>query len=70
MRWQIENDTFMMDWTERGGPSVRPPDRRGFGSTVIEAMAKRTVGGGVEADYGLRSLRFRMALDLPSSECA
>jgi two-component sensor histidine kinase len=51
VRWQLEDDTFVMDWTERGGPPVRPPDRRGFGSTVVEAMAKRTVGGEVQADY-------------------
>jgi PAS domain S-box-containing protein len=51
VRWQFKDDTFVMDWSERGGPAVRPPERRGFGSTVIEAMAKRTVGGEVEADY-------------------
>jgi two-component sensor histidine kinase len=43
--------SFAISWTERGGPPVRPPDRRGFGSTVVETMAKRTVGGEVEADF-------------------
>jgi two-component sensor histidine kinase len=51
VRWQLEDDTFVMDWTEHGGPLVQSPERRGFGSTVIEAMAKQTVGGKVEADY-------------------
>jgi hypothetical protein len=29
---------------------VRRPERRGFGSTVIDSMAKRTVSGEVELD--------------------
>jgi PAS domain S-box-containing protein len=49
--WRSDARNFAISWTERGGPPVRPPDRRGFGSTVVEAMAKRTVGGEVEADY-------------------
>ncbi len=49
--WRLEDDTYTMGWIERNGPPVRPPERRGFGSTVIEAMAKRTVGGEVEANY-------------------
>jgi PAS domain S-box-containing protein len=49
--WRSDARSFEISWTERGGPPVRPPDRRGFGSTVIEQMAKRTVGGEVEADY-------------------
>jgi hypothetical protein len=28
-----------------------PPDRRGFGSTVIEAMAKRAVNGEVQLEF-------------------
>jgi PAS domain S-box-containing protein len=49
--WRSDAHSFAISWTESGGPPVRPPDCRGFGSTVIEAMAKRTVGGEVEADY-------------------
>jgi PAS domain S-box-containing protein len=49
--WRLDDDTYTMGWIERNGPPVRPPERRGFGSTVIEAMAKRTVGGEVEVDY-------------------
>jgi PAS domain S-box-containing protein len=49
--WRSDARSFAIRWTERGGPPVRPPDRRGFGSTVIELMAKRAVGGEVEVDY-------------------
>ncbi len=49
--WRTDAHSFAISWTERGGPPVRPPDRRGFGSTVTEQMAKRAVGGEVEVDY-------------------
>jgi len=45
------NGLFKMDWTERNGPPVRPPDRRGFGTTVMESMAKRAVDGAVQLEY-------------------
>jgi two-component sensor histidine kinase len=45
--WRAAGRSFAITWTERGGPPVQPPDRRGFGSTVVESMAKRAVGGEV-----------------------
>ena len=42
---------FKMNWIERKGPPVRPPDRRGFGTTVMEAMAKQAVDGTVQLEY-------------------
>ena len=58
--WQLDNDTFTMSWTERSGPPVRPPERRGFGSTVIETMAKQTVGGEVQLNYASSGLEWRL----------
>ena len=49
--WRCDAGNFAISWTERGGPPVRPPDHRGFGSTVLGAMVKRAVGGEVEVDY-------------------
>jgi two-component sensor histidine kinase len=40
-----------MSWTERDGPPVAPPERRGFGTIVMEAMTERSVGGVVDLDY-------------------
>jgi PAS domain S-box-containing protein len=49
--WTATARTFRMSWTENEGPPVVRPTRRGFGSTVIEAMAKSTVGGEVTILY-------------------
>jgi two-component sensor histidine kinase len=54
--WRLGGDIFAMSWTERDGPPVR----RGFGSTVIDSMAKRTVSGEVELDYAPSGLEWRL----------
>jgi PAS domain S-box-containing protein len=51
VRWRLDDDVFAMNWTERGGPPVSAPTHRGFGSTVVNAMAKRSVQGEVHLDY-------------------
>jgi PAS domain S-box-containing protein len=58
--WQLDSDAFTMSWTERSGPPVRPPERRGFGSTVIETMAKQTVSGEVQLNYASSGLDWRL----------
>jgi two-component sensor histidine kinase len=58
--WQLDGDIFAMNWTERNGPPVSPPERRGFGSTVVDVMAKRTVGGEVDLDYAPSGLGWRL----------
>ena len=49
--WGTDGDTLTMSWTERDGPHVSSPKRRGFGSTVMTTMAERTVDGAVDLDY-------------------
>jgi PAS domain S-box-containing protein len=58
--WQLDGDIFAMNWTERQGPTVSPPKRRGFGRTVVDAIAKRTLGGEVELDYAPSGLGWRL----------
>jgi PAS domain S-box-containing protein len=58
--WKSEAGAFMMSWKERNGPPVRPPQRQGFGTTVIDAMARLTLGGDVELDYAPSGLAWRL----------
>ena len=44
---------FIIDWQERGGPPVRPPTRRGFGSTIIERSIPFDLNGEASIDYDL-----------------
>jgi two-component sensor histidine kinase len=56
--WQLGDDTFTVGWIERNGPPVRPPERRGFGSTVTESMVKQALGGEVQLDYAPSGLQW------------
>jgi PAS domain S-box-containing protein len=58
--WRLDDDIFAMSWTERNGPPVSRPEQRGFGSTVVDSMAKRTIGGEVELDYAPSGLGWRL----------
>jgi two-component sensor histidine kinase len=53
-------DTFTMSWTERKGPPVSAPERRGFGTIVMEAMAERSVGGNVKLDHDSSGVTWRL----------
>ena len=43
--------------SERGGPPVRPPERRGFGSRIVETALPNELGGEVAVDYRAEGLR-------------
>jgi PAS domain S-box-containing protein len=58
--WGIVGDTFTLSWTEREGPPVSAPKRRGFGVTVMKAMVERSVDGRVEDDYAPSGLTWRL----------
>jgi PAS domain S-box-containing protein len=59
--WWLDGDVFAMSWTEHEGPPVSPPQREGFGSTVIASMAKLSVGGDVEFDYAPTGVVWRLS---------
>jgi len=64
VRWQQSDDeTFMMSWIESNGPPVRQPEHQGFGSTVIESMVKRTLGGEVRLDYASTGLEWHLTCE-------
>jgi PAS domain S-box-containing protein len=58
--WAMTDDTFTMSWTERSGPAMRPPERKGFGSMVIDSMTRQTFGGEVQLDYAPSGLGWRL----------
>ena len=58
--WRLDGDSFAMSWAESGGPPVQPPDHRGFGTTVVDAMARRALGGEVQLDYARSGLEWHL----------
>jgi PAS domain S-box-containing protein len=58
--WGTSGDTFMMCWSESGGPPVSAPQRRGFGTVVMDMMAERSVSGDVDLDYAPSGVTWRL----------
>jgi two-component sensor histidine kinase len=48
--WHRSVETFVVTWTERGGPEVTTPSRRGFGSHLIE-QSLETFGGAARLEF-------------------
>jgi PAS domain S-box-containing protein len=65
--WGIEGNTFSMSWFESDGPPVSAPERRGFGSMVMEAMAEHSVDGAVDLDYAPSGLTWRLTCPVASA---
>jgi PAS domain S-box-containing protein len=57
-----------MSWRESGGPPVRPPEKTGFGTRLIEKGLKAELQANVRLDYAPDGLT--MTLDAPMPEGA
>jgi two-component sensor histidine kinase len=58
--WATDSETFTMSWSEREGPAVSAPKRRGFGTTVMERMAEGSLSGTVGLHYAPSGLTWRL----------
>lgn len=58
--WEVEElggaRRLRLRWGERGGPRVRPPATRGFGTDLIEAATVGGLGGEAELTFAPRGL--------------
>ncbi|NKB16444.1 MAG: PAS domain S-box protein [Sphingomonadales bacterium] len=67
IHWSVTADgegRFSITWTELGGPSVKPPLKRGFGSTVIEKIVSQGTGGVSELNFGANGVRWQLSCPL------
>lgn len=62
--WRRESDRLMFEWQERDGPPVTPPRRKGFGSTVINSLARISVYGEVALDYAPSGFAWKLTCPL------
>ncbi len=64
LMWRIQNEQLHLNWLEKGGPRVKAPKRRGFGTTLIEQSAKAE-GGAAHADYRADGIAWDLIMPLP-----
>lgn len=70
--WQIEGDDadcrLILHWQESGGPPVVKPERKGFGSRLIERALASELGGEVRVDYEPSGLECTIIAPLPAEQ--
>lgn len=60
-----QDGAMSVTWVESDGPAVKPPLRRGFGSTIIERSIPYELGGEAEISYPLSGVRARLLIPSP-----
>lgn len=69
IRWRVGGDqTLHIDWRENGGPSVRPPQRSGFGRLLLERVLTADLKGNVTLDFAPAGVTCRIAVPLDQPE--
>lgn len=59
---QQDDGWLAIEWREADGPAVKPPSRRGFGSSIIERAVPHELGGFAEVDFARTGLVMRMRI--------
>jgi two-component sensor histidine kinase len=66
--WRVEPGPprlLQLRWSEAGGPAVSgPPERRGFGSRVLDATVRHQLGGRVRSTWEAAGLVHEIELPL------
>lgn len=62
VQWGMEGGELCIEWREEGGPPASPPQRRGYGSTLIEQLAPYQFGGASRLCYEPAGVRCEISL--------
>jgi two-component sensor histidine kinase len=66
--WELSGDAVngacRMEWKERGGPAAAPPQKPGFGSTLIERSVKDQLRGTIATEFAPQGLTCVMEIPL------
>jgi two-component sensor histidine kinase len=69
LEWAVTDGmvpALRIEWGESGGPTVVPPQRRGFGSRLIERGLAHEVDGEVDLDFSPGGVSCRVVVPLSS----
>jgi PAS domain S-box-containing protein len=68
LRWAVapthDGARLVLDWTEAGGPPVRPPAREGFGTRLIARSLGHAFGGTADLTFPPDGVRLHLAMPL------
>jgi PAS domain S-box-containing protein len=60
----VSDDRLLLRWTETGGPPVKPPARRGFGTGVIERVVRDQLKGEIQHHWRSEGLVCEVSLPM------
>ena len=70
--WRIANGvmpaTLRFRWQESGGPVIVVPDKRGFGTRMVEQSVRRELEGAAEIAFDPAGLQCRIEIPLTRRE--
>jgi PAS domain S-box-containing protein len=64
LNWHWNRDTLQLEWQESGGPRVKLPAAKGYGTKVIIASVTQQLGGSADFDWEPSGLRFAMSIPI------
>jgi len=72
LTWQVEveenKQSFLLRWIESGGPVVKQPERKGFGTRLITTALSSEFRGSAEIEYPSQGVIFTLKAPHPFSE--
>ena len=60
-----EGPRVRLAWSEEGGPAVTPPERRGFGTRLLETLAGYELEGCATLEHRPEGLRYELGFAVP-----
>jgi PAS domain S-box-containing protein len=67
LTWELTQSELTLHWIERGGPSPRPPTRRGYGTRVINDSVEGQLRGTATFAWGQEGLHCTIVLPRTSN---
>ena len=65
--WVVDGQELRLTWQEQGGPPVVAPERRGFGTRMIERTLASEFGGKVELEFRPEGVRCTVVAPIPAA---
>lgn len=59
--------SLSVEWQERDGPEITPPERKGFGSRLLQDVVTNELGGKAGLDYDTNGLRYYLVFPVEDS---
>jgi two-component sensor histidine kinase len=61
IKWRMDMDVVALNWSERGGPPVKPPGKTGYGSTMLRSLVE-AAGGTLRTTFPVDGLKAEIIL--------